>query len=348
MYRVSDLASHIERAPHTMCVARSSDNYDELLELYLQVGYGPSRDTDQNLWKERSKSSWRYIDTLLPGTTTVGKHDGRIISSFGTMPLTPNLLYTHSGCMLKSLSGAATLFAQTLVSLSCFDRLPEMMYLGMGYSYSSRFTTQFQRPRDFTIPFQIECESVLCCPGPSHTNAAVSTAHLTECASEFSALLHPAQRWIFDSLRWPYPKLMERHTIKTLAVRSATNDILLALLVEHDGPPFLTAADVHREVIVFPLPAANLSDLCEALRSIPDFSCRSLYLMLGPRERRPSAIRGEVLDPSFWIATPRSQVDLLKRSYIQAFSSLFTKYSDEDIDTYVGTLKDIEKEVARS
>lgn len=230
--------------------------------------------------------------------------------------------------------------AQALISIDWFDLIPETDYLAMGYSYESRFTTQFQRPLKFRIPDQIESESLLCSPAPGGRLTPNELVVITEFKHEDADRLTEHHRWIFESFSMPYPALKPLHNIRQLSLRSAPNEAPFALILVHDGPAFLTAADVHRETLVFP--ASNvltIGQLCHALRSTQEFREKALYFFLRPGANSPPEIDGEILDHSFWMATPRSRANLLRRSYVDAFSGLLRKYSSAEVREYLNSPK---------
>ena len=336
----AELLNRVCQTPETFCVPRTAENYNHLLELYEEVGFGPPSGADRERWREDSIRAWSIFDDLVPGSTTVGKHKDALISSYGTLPISSNLLYTHSVCMVKTLPAAVTLMAQALISVSWFDRIPEMDYLAMGYSYESRFTTQFQRPLNFRIPDQIESESLLCSPAPGGRSMGGRSVSIDQFRHEDAGRLTEHHRWIFDSFSRPYPGLKQQHNIRQLSLKSASGEALLALILVHDGPAFLTAADVHRETLVFPISdVLAIDQICHALRSTHEFTDKALYFVLRPGANSPSEIEGEMLDRSFWIATPRSQSGLLRRSYVDAFTVLLWKYSSTDVGEYLSSLK---------
>jgi hypothetical protein len=336
MDAIEPLLIEIGEAPEKFCAARTVGNYGQLLDLYERVGYGPKSMAVREKWRRETISSWSYIDSVLPGTCTVGMHRDELISSWGTIPLTSNLLYTHSVCMLKSLAGAVTLMAQALLSVNWLHRFPELSYLGTGYSYRSTFTARFQRPRNFKIPAQIETESIVCTPVRNKRMTPSSVGLLFDCKPEHETLLAENHRWLFNSFSHPFPRFRDRHSIRQLAVFNAFEEVPLALILVQDGPPFLTAADVHREILVFPVRGgASLDRICSRLRSINEFDDTALYVFLRPDESSPTRIDGETLDYSFWVATNRDQAELLRRSYVDAFTSVLQKYSQEDISDYL-------------
>lgn len=337
---LAELLNRICQTPETFCAARTTETYNQLLNLYEEVGFGPPPGADRDRWREDSIRAWSIFDNLVPGSTTVGKHKDALISSWGTLPISSNLLYTHSVCMVKTLPAAVTLMAQALTSISLFDRIPEMDYLATGYSYESRFTTQFQRPLKFRIPDQIESESLLCSPALRGSSTAAQSVSIAQFKIEDAVMLTEVHRWLFDSFSKPFPALKALHNIQQLSLRSVSDEGLLALLLVHDGPSFLTAADVHRETLVFPVSdRLAIDQICHALRSTHEFREKALYFFLRPSANSPSEIEGEMLDRSFWIATPRSQSSLLRRSYVDAFTVLLWKYSSADVGEYLSSLK---------
>jgi hypothetical protein len=330
---IERLIMRVADDPTSVLMIRQPQNYGAFLGLYEDVGFAPAIPTRDN-WRSQCRHSWEMIDELLPGTTTGGTDSGNLVSSLGTLPVSSTVLYTHSACMVRTLPAAVALLAQALRSLTWFDRLPEMQWLSMGYSYSSRFTTLFQRPSGFTIPGQIEIESLLCIPVADFARQLNSDVYLTDIPAE-NYDLSPEQSFVVDSLGESHPRLAGYHSTKRLTVLSRGSPKVLAVLLVQESAPFLTAADVHREVQVFPTTTSVcLERLIRGLRNIPELRNRSLYLFLPPGSVIPGEIEGEVLGVSFWIATPRRQLSLLSRSYLQAFATIFRKYSVADLNRY--------------
>jgi hypothetical protein len=157
---------------------------------------------------------------------------------------------------------------------------------------------------------------------------------------EDELLLCKSHRWIFDSLSHVYSGMESMHRIHKVSIWNQYNKKPSALALVHYGSPFLTAADVHREIVVFPLSdSLDIRELCQGLRSIKQFSSKPLYLFLSPNAASPSKIDGELVEPSFWIATERNQAALLRRSYVDAFTTLFRKYSQNEIGDYLASLQ---------
>ena len=80
----------------------------------------------------------------MPDSCTGGFIEDRIVSSWGTLPFSPKVVYGHSVCMEKYLLAAATLYMQSLESLNWTERLGGFAFRAGSYKTKSAFTTGFQ------------------------------------------------------------------------------------------------------------------------------------------------------------------------------------------------------------
>jgi hypothetical protein len=336
---LSQLIIAAEERPEAFFSPRVADHYNDLLDFYETIGFGPN--APMPMWRAQTRQSWSVIDGGMSGTSTIGRHGGSIVSSWGTIPVSGDLLYTHSGCMQRSLAGAATLMAQSLQSLSWFDRLPSMNYLAMSYLYRSRFTTQFQRPKQFVIPSAAASEALLCVPVGNNHQGNPDNSMIIASHPQDRLLLSDNHRWIYDRYSTPYEYSAGALPPQSMTCYLAKENNPIALVLAQEHLPFITASDAHRDVLVFPTAYGNNTQiLCRALRAVASLANRTFYMFLRYDSTVPTEMGGERVERSFWIATSQVHRGLLKRSYLAAYSDLLLRYSNDQIVSYLDAARD--------
>ena len=126
-----ELLSHSHSSQFLLNRARRY--YPYFIQLYANVGYAPT-DGSQHEWEHRTVGTWQEVDTAVPDSCTGGFIEDRIVSSWGTLPFSPKVVYGHSVCMEKSLLAAATLYMQSLESLNWTERLGGFAFWGKRYA----------------------------------------------------------------------------------------------------------------------------------------------------------------------------------------------------------------------
>ncbi len=333
-----DLIATIAKDPQLAFVQRTESSYEKFLQLYERVGYAPIRREAVDEWRKRSRDTWRKLDTRLSGTMTGGIEGENIVSSWGTLPLSQSAVYSHSVCMLDSLSAAATLFAQALHSLTWVEAIPGIRYWVGSYTSDSNFIP-LQKPRDFEIPGQLELELVRCEPSRPSLVEPNADVMLISTTGEHRSMLSDNHRAIVAELERAHPVLSDMHSIAVTTVCDRTHGTPLALALLQTALPELTAANVYSWVWVFPFAnGIKWEDLCRRLRRLEILSGIPLQFAVPTNSAPTPPNPNEKLTPSIWRFTPTSELPLLRRSFQLAFEALLSQYSDEDLKLYTSTL----------
>jgi hypothetical protein len=329
-----EVLDRITNNPLNYLANRQEDHYERLLALYCEVGYGS--EADNAGWRDKSVSTWSKIDSLMPGATTCGIVDGRVVSSWGSISIAPQLLYTHSLCMQKTLEGAVSLFAQAVHHFRMFSCMSRGSFLGAGFANKSGFTPAVFIPKTFDITTQIHIDSLLCHRSDALAYTHASSLDLSCTTSSDDQYLTYQQRAIFNALSQVDPRLMGCRLVTPAAVRRSDGGEPVALLIFQSALPFITAVDIHAEILVFPAhETIELEGLCHSLRRISAIGSADLYLFLPARPRTLISIQGETVYPSFWVATPQEQCQALQRACREAFVYILRKYSDQELGAYL-------------
>ena len=333
-----DLIETITKHPQLAFVQRTESCYGKFLQLYADVGYAPVQLEAVDGWRRRSCNTWRQLDARLPGTMTGGMGGENIVSSWGTLPLSQSAVYGLSVCMLDGVSGAASLFAQSIHSLTWADAIPGIRYWVGSYASESKFIP-LQKPRDFEIPDQLELELVRCEPARTALVQPSADVMLVSVTDEHRSLLSDDHQAIVAELERPHPSLTGMHSIAVATVRDRAHGTPLALVLLQTALPELTAANVYSWVWVFPFAnGIEWSDLCRRLRRLEILSGIPLQIAVPTRPGPTRPNPNEKLIPSFWRFTPRSELPLLRRSFQAAFESLLSQYSDEELKIFTAML----------
>jgi hypothetical protein len=338
MSELHDLIETITKDPQLAFVQRTESCYGKFLQLYEDVGYAPVQLEAVDGWRKRSCDTWRQLDARLPGTMTGGRGGEKIVSSWGTLPLSQSAVYGHSVCMLDSLSATATLFAQAMHSLTWVDAIPGIRYWVGSYPSQSKFIP-LQKPRDFEIPDQLELELVRCEPARTALVQRNADVMLVSVTDEHRSLLSANHRAIVAELERPHPVLSDMHSIAVATVRDRAHGMPLALVLLQTTLPELTAANVYSWIWVFPFTyGIEWTHLCRRLRRLEILSRVPLQIAVQTNSVPVRPNPNEKLIPSFWRFTPRSELPLLRRSFQATFESLLSQYSDEELKIFTAAL----------
>jgi hypothetical protein len=325
-----ELLEQIKQRPESYLVGRSRARYDLLIDLYQEVGYAP-QSLELEDWRNHSVATWAQQDSLLPGNCTMGWDGSHVVSSWGNLPMSRDVLYAHSVCMTKSLAAAATLFAQSLYSLGYMERFQDVRYWAGSYDTRSRFTTLFQRPLSGPISDQLELEvltvssSAVPAPGVTHSASCepVKAEHLN--------FIPPRSQRFFGLLCEPNGSMATIHRVTPLAVKDTSGN-LKCLLLTQNVPAEFTAANVFSWTWVFPANGVVPdTQLVGAVRAVPGLgrSCLQIVYTLGDNITF-NGLKDAVV-PAFWAFTPRNQLRKLQASFEEAFGLVLDRYPDEEI-----------------
>ena len=332
MAMVDTLMDELEQLGDAVFVQRQPANYECFLHLYEQVGYAPADAEARTEWRKRSIDTWTKLDAHLPGSYTGGGLENRIVSALGTLPMSPTIMYGHSFCMLKTLEAAATMYPQALNTLKWMERFPSAEYWAGSYRYQSRFVVTFQRPEGYSIPGQIEIETLQSFPPPTTRVPLTQDVYLDEFDIEDECLLDERHRKIYRHLSNSHPLMKGYHSVKKVTARCEQTGRPLALVLLQSALCELAATDIFEGVWVFPvIGSAALPDLYVRLRPIPELHSKRLEFVLSEPQPIPAPICGEKLGRKFWAFTPKSSIPTLYKSFRDAYSSLLARSSEAEL-----------------
>lgn len=122
---------------------RTKDNYCDYLDLYIDVGYGPATPDKLDSWKHKTSEVWQSIDNLLPGNTFGVREESQLVTSFGVVPISSNLIYGHSLAMRKTKASITNLFQLLTISFWWSDFIDGVDFYAGAARHSSKFTSRF-------------------------------------------------------------------------------------------------------------------------------------------------------------------------------------------------------------
>lgn len=310
---------------------RSAIHYAELLSLYIDRGYAPQHPASLRSWITDSVSTWHSVDSAHPYTVSIGFDASKAVSSWGTLPLSPNVLYGHSVCMKHSAIGALTLLLQSQRSFELFDRFPTTQYWAGSYAASSSFTTRFQVGLQ-AHPRQLRFDCFRCSRREPITYTQPSGLRL-DILPYTTPITHEA-RCIHELLPCAHPTLAAIHSIEWFDVRDPHSHKHLATLMLQKSLPQLTAANIFRHCWLFPARDADIANLLPALRV---FERTSTIQVFSPHVD-PECLPLEAVSPAIWIFTPRVLSSHLKAHIASAFNNILFKYSSAELDEALSRL----------
>lgn len=311
-------------------LTRRQQNYSQFLDLYQRVGYAPEETQARLVWEKRTAKTWRILDEgVLPGTCAGGLGpDGVIVSGWGTLPISPSVVYGHSVCMERTLWGVCTLYLLGLYSIDWANRIDGISHWAGSYPNHSGFTGRFQRPH-FDIPGQIMVDVVKCLPRASEVEGP-GTENPEPFQETDLDTLSETHRGVFHLLRSTHPMMAKVHKGSTFTVRSKCGKVDAVLLV-FDAIPELTAANVLSRVWAFPgTHVVDILGLAKLLQNSSMNHHKVLHLVM-PNGCKSNSLDSATLIPSFWAFCPRESFKLLKMSLASAFEPTIAKYSSVDI-----------------
>jgi hypothetical protein len=342
---VARLVEEVEGDPKRWVVTRETENYDQFLNLFLDLGYPQIHTSQLASWRRRTQETWELLDKFIPENCTGGMENGQVVSTIGALPVCEKILYVHSGAMQRTLRAAVTLLAATHCTFDVMSRLPEIDYWMGIYAHGSRFVTTWQRPSSFVIPEQIEIEEIRVYPSRVKCTSNANLSLVRAERDDFKAASDTHRAFAEMLLAIP-ENLRHLYRLEPYSVRRKQGT-QLALVLIADGLDELTAFNIPRWVFVIPKEDCNIGpDSIDALRSCEPLRDRVLRVVM---HQRVNTAGWDTADcqfvPAFIALTPRHQLQVFKRSLREAFCHLLEKYSDTELADLLN--KGTTREVAR-
>jgi hypothetical protein len=314
---------------------REPANYDAFLILHEQFGDCPKADEAKAHWRARCVDTWSKLDAVLPGTFTGGRCGGQLVSGFGTLPLSPNIVYGHSLRMMKTLEAAATAYSQFLYSLDWMQKMPDVEYWAGSYRHGQRFVTLLQqRPLNATVSGQLEYYALRCFPLEKRQMAGGDT-FLTKSSPEDEGLILPEHSMIYRYLSDAHPLLKEYHRVTKATIRCSLTDKPVALALIQESLPELTAINIFAAPWIFPIvKGSDVFSLYHRIRNIDKFVGKRLEIVLPAAVLPDSTPALDGIQIYFWALAPRMSVCALRQTFRSAFEHLLGKYSNEELRAF--------------
>lgn len=315
-------------------VRRSLTNYDAFLRLYQDVGYAPTNAEEFSKWKEESMKTWAIQDQSLIQNCTGVQGESQLISSIGTLPISPHVVYGHSLCMIKSAQSASCSFEQLVHSLSWVELLPAITHYGGSYAKTSKFTTRLQvifeahaRPENQIIAHVLRIfPSNDEYPDEQNSFYLKFNHHLpvnSQASDQFKFLLH--------TLSKPHPICEPWHQVECHTLHENGRDSPIAIIFDHHAIPYFTAAGVFEYCWIFLLNEnVNSAKVCNYLRNHGKFRKKTLQLVLkdGTQEPPPYVDGNDRTVPAFWTFTPKEDFGPIISSMARAVYAVLQKYGE--------------------
>jgi hypothetical protein len=334
---VTRLVDEVEGNPRRWVVIRGRENYDQFLNLFLDLGYPQIHTSQLASWRRRTRETWELEDKVIPENCTGGTENGEIVSTIGALPICHKILYVHSGAMQRTLRSAVTLLAATHCTFDVMSRLPGIDYWMGIYAHGSRFVTTWQRPSSFVIPEQIEIEEIRVYPSRVKCSTSSDLILVPASKDDFKAASDTHQAFAKMLLEIP-ENLRDFFRLESYAVRSKQG-ALVALVLVGDGLDELTAFNIPRWSFVIPKTDGEIGpDAIDTLRSCEALRDRVLRVLT---HQRVSTQGWDTTDcefvPAFIALTPRHQLKMFQRSLRETFCNLLEKYSDSELGKLLST-----------
>jgi hypothetical protein len=329
----AEVLEYIARSRHGLFISRHEPLYDPLLQLYEGVGYAPNDKSERSAWRDRSRSTWRRQDARSPRSCSIA-FDGELpVSSWGTLLMTPTVLYGHSVCMVKTLCAAATLYAQALNSLDILEDRPDIQFWAGSYAYRSKFTALFQRPIAGCIPDQIELEVHRIPPQISNDRGAM--IRLVEGASACAQVPLPIDvEQVFELLSRSHGIFGDGHLTCQMAICDRSSGRPLGRAIRQIAWPEFTGANVFGWTWVFPATGIAVDKaFAEAVSGSRDLGGSHLQLVVD-RVVFKDLDLGCPTIPSFWAFTRREYLPFLRISFRAAFAGLLDQYREDELEKF--------------
>jgi hypothetical protein len=313
---------------------REPANYDAFLTLHERFEECPKADDARTRWRARCVDTWSKLDSLLSGTFTGGRCAGHLVSGFGTLPMSPNVVYGHSLRMIKTLEAAATAYSQFVYSLSWVEKVPKAEYWAGSYHHGQRFVTMLQqRPLD-AIAGQLEYYALRCAPFPAQTYPSSPDVFLTDSSPGDEALILPEHSAIYLHLSASHPMLGTYHSVSKATVRCMHTAKPLALALLQKSLPELTAINIFAMPRLFPVERNHILQLHRRIRNIRELEGARPELIL------PAGVSPDLTLPDdgvlmyFWALTPKASIPALRQSFHHAFAYLLGKYPEDQLRAF--------------
>lgn len=324
--RVQSLIKKLAEAKDaTFVIKREPSNYELFFELYKKVGY-VSKGVDFEEWKETTTKAWNAQDDLSPFSCTGGLYNGKLVSSLGTLPISQQVVYGHSFCMLKTLPGILTMVPQMLHSTSRVEDISNAGYYAGSYKNSSRFTSKLHSISDSTG--QLCIQSLDLSPASTVNNNKLSKYELSELKEHNDlpeAVLH-----LLNLFGTPHTSLDNVHQIKHYMV-SSEDRRPIAVVIYHNSLPGFTAIDIFDRSWIVMLDNQDGADLCQFLRTLPEFKNQTFELLNSDYVSTPRYSGPDHVMPRQWVFTPKAYVNQSLPFLLQTIYALVDKFPEEDV-----------------
>jgi hypothetical protein len=271
------------------------------------------------------------MDRSVPDTCTGGFLEGKVVSSWGTIPFSPKVAYGHSVCMEKSLMAAATLNQQSLASLTWVERLGGFDFWAGSYKTQSGFTSGFQVLPPELDRHQRRVFMIRFFPVPGSTSLGSFPLKTAELACFVESQCTAAFTYLDSLICAPHGSLTRFHSVKHFGIYDQCSTDVIGHLVFHDSLPNLTAANVPRFAWLFLARWGDVSRVVPFLRQEAAFSSICIQVICEEANCRQFDFPCENAVPAFWVFTPRELVPHLRESFQKAFCTALGKYSGDEL-----------------
>lgn len=325
-----DLLEKLTQTDSPFVLNREERLHSMLLQLYANVGYAPT-DSVRDEWERQTVNTWKQVDRVVTNSCTGGFADGRAISSCGTLPFSPKVVYGHSYCMEKSLLAAATLFKQSLGSLNWTERVAGIEFWAGSYKTKSAFTTRFQ-----VLPPEIDCHQrrifmVRFDPEPGSRSPNNLPLEIEELFRFVDSQCTAAFTYLEPLISAPHTLMKGLHSVQHFGIFDRGSREATGHLVFHDSLPNLTAANVFRFAWLFLARWSDVTRVIPFLRQLTVLSNTGIQAICEEENCEQFDLPGEHAVPSFWVFTPRELVPHLRESFKNAFRTVLQKYSNAEL-----------------
>jgi hypothetical protein len=323
----------VDSLPHNI-VPRKQEFYEQSIELYKNLGYGPKTPEFENSWLESNLQSWKIQDKILPGCSLLSfSSDRQSIASSGTLPMSRSVAYGHSFCMIKNLPAAIGLFEQMVTGLAWTELLSDIEYYGGSYAKHSGFTTRLHViSEEYPQPIgQIRVESVQFYPSPAVEDIETQSLYFSVPLDVATAVGNNA---IPDPLRLllePHDILSEHHQKKIYSIVRKDNNRICAYAICQASPDLFTAVDLFNWswVAVLEEHKDDFQSICVSVKKSRPFRGTVVVgIIQSGEESPPSASDGLPLKESFWLFTKKEDVGILFAAISRAIYTVVKKYGD--------------------
>ena len=312
-------------------IFRERSNYGKFLRLYRALGYGLESAASLQVWENLSIDTWQKVDRVLPNSCTGGSARGNIVSSWGTLPYSPKVVYGHSVCMERTLVAAATLYLQSLQSLRWIKYDDGVEFWGGSYNQNSSFSTGFQTLySDHLDRQQIRVLAVQFDPNGTQPLSSGSQFEIVARPGFADNRCTTSYRHLEFLIGKPYLD-NNLHSVEHFCIVSRNRHVV-GHFVFHKSSPFLTAANVFQSSWLFFDQLSDLHHVIPYLRQFDSFAKIGIQVVVEREHWSYIELNGEKGSPIFWVFTPRELILELHHSFQRAFCRVLEKYVLEEID----------------